>query len=96
MSGPMTTADDDEERQMPEVLLYTLVKTNMNGECVMARKKNPGQRNNPLPREKMDAQPKTTFPFPSAGRPPCLFFDADCLPECEFGIIGPCARKEHV
>jgi hypothetical protein len=27
MSGPMTTADDDEERQRPEVLRYTLVKT---------------------------------------------------------------------
>jgi hypothetical protein len=26
MSGPMTTADDDEERQRPEVLRYTLVK----------------------------------------------------------------------
>jgi hypothetical protein len=25
MSGPMTTADDDEERQRPEVLRYTLV-----------------------------------------------------------------------
>jgi hypothetical protein len=29
MSGPMTTADDDEERQRPEVLRYTLVKTDM-------------------------------------------------------------------
>lgn len=38
MSGPMTTADDDEWRNEPEVLRYTLVKPKPIAPCQPERK----------------------------------------------------------